>query len=63
MKFTLPKKKDVDTIGEGIIVTEVQLIPLSEKETEFVFLEDDDLVYFDKKLFFSLKIYKRRAVR
>ena len=35
-KFTLRKKADIDTIDEGMIVKEVHL-PLSEKETDFVF--------------------------
>lgn len=46
-KFTQPHRKDIDTIDGEMIVKEVQLMALNEQETEFVFLEDDDLVYFD----------------
>lgn len=46
-KFTQPLKEDMDIIDERMIVKEVQLLSLNERDTEFVFFEDDDLVYFD----------------
>lgn len=46
-KFTQPFIEDVDTVDERMIVKEVELLPLNEQNTEFVFSDDDDLVYFD----------------
>lgn len=46
-RFIQPNKIDTDTIDEGMIVKQVHLVSLSPQEKEFVFFEDDDLVYFD----------------
>lgn len=46
-RFIQPNKIDTDMIDEGMIVKQVQLVSLSPREKEFVFFEDDDLVYFD----------------
>lgn len=45
--FRKPKKMDIDTIDEEMIVKPVQLIALNQQELDFAFFEDDDLVYFD----------------
>lgn len=44
--FILPKQLDIDTIDEKMIVKKVELMTLNEKETQFVFYEDEDLEYF-----------------
>lgn len=45
--FRKPKKIDIDTIDEEMIVKPVQLIAWNQQELDFAFFDDDDLVYFD----------------
>ena len=43
----LATPKDIDTIPATMIVKNVNLLTLNEKETEFILLEDEDYIYFD----------------
>lgn len=43
----LTTTKDVDTVPAAMIVKNVNLLSLNEKETEFIFYDDEDYVYFD----------------
>ncbi|KAL0869395.1 hypothetical protein ABMA27_007635 [Loxostege sticticalis] len=45
--FRKPKKKDIDTVDDSMIVRSVELMAINESETDFVFHNDDDYFYFD----------------
>lgn len=47
VKFTKPKKEDVDVVTVDMIVKLVELMSINEQETEYIFLNDEDYFYFD----------------
>lgn len=46
-KFIKPKKKDIDTVNVTMIIKEIELLAINDNETEFVFLDDEDIFFFE----------------
>lgn len=46
-KFIKTKSMEVELIDCKNIVKTVELMSINENETDFVFLDDDDYIYFD----------------